>query len=117
MTTYGFLVLPSANRVYGRAAAGLARAELALFGSTVLAGGIGDIEERVIGGLPYVTFSATGLSDRQVADLSNLSSLYALFEIVDGDLRPVTVAPRDRYDDDLLTIQRYTGKTNEQFTK
>ena len=50
--------------------------------------------------------------------LSNLSSAYALYEVVDGDLlRPMTVRRLDRFDDDLLTIQKYPGKTNEQFTK
>ena len=32
-------------------------------------------------------------------------------------LRPVGLHPLDRYDDDLITIQKYQGKTNEQFTK
>jgi tRNA G10 N-methylase Trm11 len=41
-----------------------------------------------------------------------------LFEHVDDQLlRPVTLAPLARFDDDLLTIQKYAGKTNEQFTK
>jgi hypothetical protein len=32
-------------------------------------------------------------------------------------LRPVELRRLDRYDDDLLTILKYRGKTNEQFTK
>jgi tRNA G10 N-methylase Trm11 len=32
-------------------------------------------------------------------------------------LRPVRLRPRDVFDSDLLTIQRYQGKTNELFTK
>ena len=41
----------------------------------------------------------------------------ALFER-DGDaLRPVELPRRDRFDDDLLTILKYPGKTNELFTK
>jgi tRNA G10 N-methylase Trm11 len=36
----------------------------------------------------------------------------------DGDvLRPVALPRTDVYDDDLVTIQRYQGKTNERFTK
>jgi tRNA G10 N-methylase Trm11 len=32
-------------------------------------------------------------------------------------LRPVALHRLDRYDDDLITVQKYQGKTNEQFTK
>jgi SAM-dependent methyltransferase len=53
-----------------------------------------------------------------VAYLSNLSAAYALFEVVDEDLlRPVPVTPLARYDSDLITIPKYSGKTNEQFTR
>ena len=119
MTEYALLVLPAVNRVYGQAAPALTAAELAAFGETVLVGRVAGIGHREIGGVPYVTFSAAdGLTDRDVRHLSNLSSAYALFEAGPGDaLRPVTLHRLDRYDDDLLTIPRYTGKTNESFTK
>ena len=77
----------------------------------------GSIGEAVIGGVTYVTFEAGELAGRDTGLLGNLSSLYALFEIGDDLLRPVTVRRFDRYDDDLLTILKYQGKTNEQFTK
>lgn len=117
MSHHALLVLPSANRVYTDSSAGLTRAELRLFGDTALGGRIGDIENTTIGGVPYVTFDADGLTGRDVAHLSNLSSLYALFELDGGLLRPVELRPLDRFDDDLLTILKYQGKTNEQFTK
>ncbi|QXJ24968.1 SAM-dependent methyltransferase [Actinomadura graeca] len=117
MTAYGLLVSPSHNRVYAQAAAGMVRAELSVFGERALGGRVRDIAETVIGGVPYVTFSADGLSETDVRLLSNLSSLYALFEIEGGLLRPVTLAPLDVFGSDLLTIQKYSGKTNEYFTK
>ena len=64
-----------------------------------------------------MTFHAERLSERDVAFLANLSSIYALFRIEGGLLAPVTLAPLDKFDDDLITIQKYPGKTNEQFTK
>jgi SAM-dependent methyltransferase len=68
--------------------------------------------------VPYVTFAVEGgLSERDAAFLANLSSGYALFELAGGLLRPVGLSPLDRYDDDLITIQKYAGKTNELFTK
>ena len=58
------------------------------------------------------------MSERDAALLANLSSLYALFEVTGRQLlRPVPLRRLDRFDDDLLTILKYQGKTNEQFTK
>jgi SAM-dependent methyltransferase len=120
MNRYAFLILPSHNRVYADAAPALARAELAVLSAALPDGGIAEesVAETVIGGVPYVTFEAGELSQRNADLLANLSSLYALFELTGGGLlRAVPVRRLDRYDDDLLTILKYPGKTNEQFTK
>ncbi|WP_326837247.1 SAM-dependent methyltransferase [Amycolatopsis rhabdoformis] len=118
MPEYAILVHPSANRVYAASAPALLRAELAVFGAAGLGGGLSAADELELGGVGYVTFaSPEPLSERAIALLSNLSSLYALFELGDGVLRPVLVRPLAKTDSDLLTIQKYAGKTNEQFTK
>src|ERR1700748_3003370 len=122
MRRYAFLILPSHNRVYADAAPSLARAELAVLSAALPDGAISEesVAETVIGGVPYVTFEAGELSPRDADVLANLSSLYALFEVAgpDGELlRPVPRRRLDRFDDDLLTILKYQGKTNEQFTK
>ncbi|WP_233558979.1 TRM11 family SAM-dependent methyltransferase [Micromonospora radicis] len=112
------LILPSGNRVYSGAAVELTRAELEIFGAAVLDGRISGVETATVGGVPYVTFGVDGgLSERDAALLGNLSSAYALFEFAGDLLRPVPLARLDRYDDDLVTILKYPGKTNEQFTK
>ena len=117
MFDYGILLYPSANRVYADTAPALLRAELAVFGEA-LSTTPADVGETLIGGVPYLTFSTSGrLSEEDIALLSNASSLYALFELTDGLLRPAAVAPLDKFDSDLLTIQKYAGKTNELFTK
>lgn len=117
MFDYGILLYPSANRVYADASGALLRAELEVFGEA-LGTPPREIGERRIGGVGYVTFStADALSEKDIGLLSNLSSLYALFELGDGSLRPLEVAPIDKFDSDLLTIQKYPGKTNELFTK
>ena len=101
----------------------LARAELAVLSAALPDGRIDaeSVAETVIGGAPYVTFEADELSERDAAMLANLSSLYALFEVTGAPggelLRPVPLRRLDRLDDDLLTILKYSGKTNEQFTK
>jgi SAM-dependent methyltransferase len=118
MPGYALLLLPSANRVYAAAAASLAQAELELFSRQALGASLSDVGQATIGGVPYITFEAPAVDERAAAYLANLSAGYALFERADGDLlRPVTLTPLDRYDDDLITIQKYQGKTNEQFTK
>jgi SAM-dependent methyltransferase len=128
MKRYAFLILPSHNRVYADAAPSLARAELAVLSAALPDGRIEaeSVAETGIAGVPYVTFAASELSQRDVGLLANLSSLYALFEAASpagagglaGELlRPVPLRRLDRFDDDLLTILKYPGKTNEQFTK
>jgi hypothetical protein len=115
---YALLLAPGANRVYGRSAPALGRAELALINGFGLAGRLSDLHEERLGGVAYLTFEASGLDTDDIAVLSNLSAVFALFER-DGPhlLRPMELSRLDRWDDDLITIQRYSGKTNEQFTK
>jgi hypothetical protein len=119
MPAYALLLRPAPNRVYSKGAAGLNQAELSVLNERVLNGSLHAVEPVVIGGVDYVRFSAAEtMSADDVARLSNLSSAFALFQIEDdGRLVPVALAPVAHLDDDLLTIQRYKGKTNEQFTK
>ncbi|BCB90860.1 TRM11 family methyltransferase [Phytohabitans suffuscus] len=117
MTTYALLISPGTNRVYAESAVDLTRGELALFSQAVLGGRVGEAEVTTIGGVRYVTFEADPLTERDIALLGNMSSAFALFERAGDLLRPVELHRLDRYDDDLITIQKYAGKTNEQFTK
>ena len=117
MSRYAFLVLPSFNRVYAGASGALARAELEVFGGAAMGGRVRGIENADIAGVPYVTFECEDFTPRDAALLGNLSSLYALFEVAGDVLRPVPAPRLDRLDDDLVTILKYQGKTNEQFTK
>ncbi|MFY1671136.1 TRM11 family SAM-dependent methyltransferase [Plantactinospora sp. WMMB334] len=117
MSQYALLISPSANRVYADASVRLTRAELAVVDRAALGGRLSGITETLLGGVRYVTFTADGLGEREIGYLANLSSIYVLFEVVEGLLRPVELRPLARYDDDLLTIPKYPGKTNEHFTK
>src|SRR5689334_8943329 len=116
MTDYALLLLPSANRVYTDAAVELTLAELEIFGS-VLDAPLSELAPATIAGVGYVTFTTDSLSARDLSYLGNASAAYALFERQGPLLLPLPLAPLDRFDDDLLTIQKYAGKTNEQFTK
>lgn len=110
MASYALLVRPAANRVFAGDAARLMRAELRV----VAGASVFDVAGAVISGVEYVTFDG----DPPLADMASLSSTYALFERVHGSLLlPVELPIIDRYDVDLVTTQRYIGKTNETFTK
>ena len=117
MGRYAFLLLPSFNRVYAGAAGPLARAELEVFSDGAMGRRVRDIDAAEIAGVPYIVFECGDLTARDAALLGNLSSLYALFEVAGDVLRPVPAPRLDRLDDDLVTILKYQGKTNEQFTK
>ncbi|MFC0624437.1 TRM11 family SAM-dependent methyltransferase [Kribbella deserti] len=117
MAQYALLILPATNRVYAESSTGLTMAELALFGERALEARISDIAQTSIGGVPYVTFEADELSERDIALLSNMSSVYALFQYDGRLLAPLHLRPLDKLDSDLISIQKYQGKTNEHFTK
>ncbi len=114
---YALLVSPSANRVYAEAAAALTRAELGVISERMLGGALAEVRPERMGSVEYLVFRAERLGDRGRLALSNLSTAFALFEREGGRLIPLELRRLDRFDSDLLTIQRYAGKTNESFTK
>jgi SAM-dependent methyltransferase len=117
MSSYALLVSPSANRVYARSATALTVAELAVLSETVLAGRLADARSETIAGVEYVTFEGD-LDDDALDHVANVSTAFALFERSAGDsFRPVHLRRLDCLDDDLLTILKYQGKTNELFTQ
>jgi hypothetical protein len=121
MAAYALLLRPAANRLYSKGAATLNTAELSVLDERVLNGALLAAAPKVIAGVEYVRFETRDvLTADDIAELSNLSSAFALFRIADTDetlFVPVALTPVAHLDDDLLTIQRYKGKTNEQFTK
>lgn len=118
---HAILVHPSANRVYAQHAPRLTRHELGALDELLLGGRVaaaGGATERTMGGVGYLVVPDAGLDPEDLRVLANLSSLLALFELRDdGSLLPLDVERLDRYDDDLLTILKYVGKTNEQLTR
>ncbi len=116
MPSYALLVHPSANRVYADASVALTVAELGVLADTRLDGRLGEAAPTVIAGVPYVGFDAE-LADGDLEYVGDVSTAMALFERAGDLLHPVALPRRDRFDDDLLTILKYPGKTNEVFTR
>lgn len=115
---YALLVSPSTNRVYAQAAGALAAAELQVVSAQALGGALSDIEQQTLGSVGYVTFRAEALDERALGWLSNLAATFALFSLDDaGKLSPLDLRRWDQLDSDLVSIQKYSGKTNEAFTK
>jgi hypothetical protein len=115
---YALLVSPSSNRVYAQASAALAKAELLAVSELVLDGAVRSVQQQSLGSVDYLTFEATELSGTALSWLSNLAATYALFRLEpDGRLLPVELERWDRLESDLVSIQKYSGKTNEVFTK
>jgi hypothetical protein len=110
------LLAPSGNRVYAGTADDLMAAELAVL---LQAGGATarDIEPTSIAGVAYLRVASPHLDPPLAQALGLLSGFFAAYEHSDGRLTPVAVARPDLFDNDLVTIPKYPGKTNEQFTR
>ncbi|KNX37511.1 TRM11 family SAM-dependent methyltransferase [Luteipulveratus halotolerans] len=116
MTAFLLLVAPSANRVYADAAPALMAAEARSLATAFIDGEV-TVEATRIAGVDYLRVSADEIGPVGVRALSNLSAVHALFEAEGELLRPVAADRVDAYPSDLLTIQKYPGKTNEQLTR
>lgn len=102
---------PSGNRVYAGAAAQLAAAEV---GITIPDVDIDSVRVVPVGGVEHVAFRAP----LDPSSLSQLSSRFLLYTTdPEGRLSPLDLPSATVLDDDLVTIPKYPGKTNEQFTR
>ncbi len=103
------LLAPSLNRVYAGEAPRLAAAELAVTAGV-------DVEPVVVAGVDYLRFD-TGDDETLLRVVAQQSARLGLYEEVGGLLRPVELPVVDLLDEDLVTIPKYPGKTNEQLTR
>lgn len=121
MITYAILANPGHNRVYFESSKKLSLAELEIacrrFSNECTGFSLTEIE-----GILYFTFNVEKpLSSDDIAWLSRLSFTYAIFELRKNNpeisLVPVRKISSYYFSDDLSTILKYTGKTNEIFTR
>ncbi|MGL6316024.1 TRM11 family SAM-dependent methyltransferase [Vibrio sp. WXL103] len=118
MALYAILANPGHNRIYFDTALEIARSELQ---AMLEAEGVEQfcIEERETGLPAAIVFSCEqALSAAQMQKIAASSIYYALFEVVDnGLLKPLTPPAYNTFPESMSQILRYTGKTNEQFTR
>lgn len=112
MPRYLMLRTPSANRVYAGEAGPLSAAELQI--TVPMAQGVEDVE---IGGVGYLAFESAASGGALLELVARQSACFAVFEEEGELLRPVRLPQAYVLDDDLVTIPKYQGKTNEQFTQ
>ena len=124
MVKYAVLQNPGHNRVYFNSSGKLAKNELAALFSDHISDNINniieitEIREESFGGVGYISFFAEDrLSEDDIILLSRLSFVYAIFEIQGGLFLPVTKNHSYFFGDDLNMILKYSGKTNEIFTR
>jgi hypothetical protein len=114
MADHLILLAPSANRVYASAADRLVAAELKIM---LGAADHPTIEPVSVAGIGYLALATETLDERICGALGRLSGCYATFQREHDRLLPIEVRNPDLFDDDLVTIPKYPGKTNEQFTR
>jgi hypothetical protein len=114
MADHLILLAPSANRVYASEADRLVAAELKIM---LGAHDHPAIEPVAVAGIEYLAVATDSLDEQIMLALGRLSGFYAAFQREQDRLRPIEVNTPDLFDDDLVTIPKYAGKTNEQFTR
>ena len=114
MADHLILLAPSANRVYASAADRLVAAELKIM---LGAADHPPIEPVSVAGIGYLAVATETLDERVCGALGRLSGCYATFQRKHDRLLPIELRNPDLFDDDLVTIPKYPGKTNEQFTR
>ena len=115
MKKYAVMQNPGHNRVYFNASVGLAKSELAALNNINIK--IENIKEEIYGGVEYISFESSELSEHDLILLSRLSFVYAIFEVCGDMLKPVNKNHSYYFSDDLNMILKYSGKTNELFTR
>jgi hypothetical protein len=108
------LLAPSANRVYASEADRLVAAELKIM---LGAHDHPAIQPVTVAGVGYLALATERLDDQLRWALGRLSGFYAAFQRDQDRLLPIEVGMHDLFDDDFVTIPKYPGKTNEQFTR
>ncbi|WP_261834050.1 TRM11 family SAM-dependent methyltransferase [Vibrio ishigakensis] len=118
MFQYAILANPGHNRIYFDTAVKIACSELkAILDSMGLT--VTEVTEKEIGLPAALVFeSEQELNEAQLTRISASSIYYAIFQVVEGGLlKPLQPTPFNTFPESMSQILRYTGKTNEQFTR
>lgn len=118
MNQYAILANPGHNRIYFDTAMSIACSELsAIAGAYDIE--LMNVEEGKLGLPACICFNTNEpLSEDALKAIGTSSIYYALFEVVDnGLLRAISPQDFKTFPESMTQILKYTGKTNEQFTR
>lgn len=115
---YAVLYNPGHSRVYFETALKLSIAEFSIAAQKISAR-CDELENQQICGVYYLTFKADDeLTASDIKIISGLSFVYAMFILEDdGRLNPVAINDEKYIDSGISGILKYSGKTNEIFTR
>lgn len=118
MYKYALLINPGHNRIYFETSKKLAIPELTIALNS-FDNSCSDIKEEDIEDISYITFCCENeLSQNEIEVISKLSFVFAFYEVVDNKLlKPIKLNSNFFIKDSLSSILKYTGKTNELFTR
>lgn len=116
MKKFAILINPGHNRVYFESSKRLALGELEIVGKK-LSAQLNEISLQTICSVAYVVFKVKDLNEKDKQILSHLSFFYALFEMRDEGLFPQNAEGSFFIDPGISALLKYTGKTNESFTR
>ncbi len=117
MNKYALLLNPGHNRVYYKSSQQLSAVEFAITAQTMDCVP-SEVQGETIAGVYYLTFSAQhSLSSKDLDKIARLSFVFALYQ-VEGDLfRPLLIPQANLTGISISSLLKYTGKTNELFTR
>lgn len=117
MYRYALLLNPGHNRVYYQSSQQLSQVEFSITAQTMDCVP-SQIQGEHIAGIYYLTFSAVeALSEKDLEKISRLSFVFALYQREGELLRPVLIPQADLTGVSVSSLLKYTGKTNELFTR
>ena len=115
MHTYVIMKNPGYTRVSFQDWQKLVVAELTLIGFTEP---VQNIRFEEMGGVEYILFDhKEAAQPDEIFLLSRLSFAYAIYEKVGEMLRPIQLDARYAFNQEISSILKYSGKTNELFTR
>lgn len=111
---YAFLLMPHANIRYRASLETIAKAELMMMLSSM--GREAQVIGKNIGEVPFLIVSTPSFSKKEWALISQHSSIYMACELKDGALIPLSRTHPAYVGEDLPSLLKYKGKTNEMFS-
>lgn len=117
MPQYAILMNPGHNRVYFEQSMRLGAHELAM-AAPALSAEPTNIRLEELGRVPYMMLDGPQeWTPQDMRLLCGLSFAYAIYKVEHGRLSPMDMDDGAYLDNDIASMLKYTGKTNEIFTK